>query len=257
MYVSATRDNSSMYGRISAAPSAQLSPTASGRTCRTEFQNASGVWPDSVRPDASVIVPETMIGSRAPRRSNVCWIAKSAALAFSVSKTVSTSNRSAPPSINPSAASAYAETSSSYVTLRAPGSFTSGEIDAVRFVGPERAGDEPRPLGCPRGPAVGALARDPRGGFVDRAHLRFHPVVRLGNAGCAEGVRLDDVGARLEIGVVDRVHRLRLRHRQHVVVTREVTRMVVERTAEIALRKPALLDHRPHCAIENEDPFGK
>ena len=121
----------------------------------------------------------------------------------------------------------------------------------------ERAGDEPRPLGCPGGPAVGALARDPRGGFVDRAHLRFHPVVRLGNAGCAEGVRLDDVGARLEIGVVDRVHRLRLRHRQHVVVTREVARMVVERTAEIALRKPALLDHRPHCAIENEDPFGK
>ena len=59
-----------MYGRISAAPSAQLRPTASGRTWRTEFQNASGVWPDSVRPDASVIVPDTMIGSRAPRRSN-------------------------------------------------------------------------------------------------------------------------------------------------------------------------------------------
>ena len=56
-----------MYGRISAAPSAQLRPTASGRTWRTEFQNASGVWPDSVRPDASVIVPETMIGRRAPR----------------------------------------------------------------------------------------------------------------------------------------------------------------------------------------------
>ena len=55
-----------MYGRISAAPSAQLSPTASGRAWRTEFQNASGVWPDSVRPEASVIVPETITGSRAP-----------------------------------------------------------------------------------------------------------------------------------------------------------------------------------------------
>src|SRR6478672_10229930 len=62
----ATRASSSMYGRISAAPSAQLRPSASGRTWRTEFQNASGVWPDSVRPEASVIVPDTMIGSRAP-----------------------------------------------------------------------------------------------------------------------------------------------------------------------------------------------
>ena len=58
-----------MYGRISAAPSEQLRPTASGRTWRTEFQNASVVWPDSVRPDASVIVPETITGKRRPRRS--------------------------------------------------------------------------------------------------------------------------------------------------------------------------------------------
>ena len=64
--VSATRASSSMYGRISAAPSEQLMPTASGRTCRTEFQNASVVWPDSVRPEASVIVPETITGKRRP-----------------------------------------------------------------------------------------------------------------------------------------------------------------------------------------------
>src|SRR6266498_3031909 len=60
----ATRASSSRYGRISAAPSAQLRPTASGRAWRTEFQNASVVWPESVRPDASVIVPDTMIGER-------------------------------------------------------------------------------------------------------------------------------------------------------------------------------------------------
>ena len=53
-----------MYGRISFAPSAQLSPIVSGRAWRTEFQNASGVWPESVRPDASVIVPEIMTGRR-------------------------------------------------------------------------------------------------------------------------------------------------------------------------------------------------
>ena len=37
-----------------------------GRACATEFQNASAVWPVSVRPAASVIVPEIMIGTRTP-----------------------------------------------------------------------------------------------------------------------------------------------------------------------------------------------
>ena len=40
-----------------------------GRACRTEAQNASTVWPDSVRPEASVIVPEMMIGMSMPDAS--------------------------------------------------------------------------------------------------------------------------------------------------------------------------------------------
>jgi hypothetical protein len=32
----------------------------------SEFQNASAVWPDSVRPEASVIVPEIITGQRRP-----------------------------------------------------------------------------------------------------------------------------------------------------------------------------------------------
>jgi hypothetical protein len=32
------------------APEAQLRPIVSGRACRTEFQNASAVWPDRMRP---------------------------------------------------------------------------------------------------------------------------------------------------------------------------------------------------------------
>ena len=36
---------------------------------RTEFQNASVVCPDSVRPDASVIVPEIITGNSTPRRA--------------------------------------------------------------------------------------------------------------------------------------------------------------------------------------------
>ena len=113
-----------------------MRPDASGRAWRTEFQNASAVWPDSVRPLASVIVPEIMTGSRTPAASNSASMANSAALAFSVSKIVSTRSRSAPPSTRPCGAFGVGATSSSNVTLRKPGSFTSGESEAVRLVGP-------------------------------------------------------------------------------------------------------------------------
>jgi hypothetical protein len=49
---------------MSAAPSAQFNPMVSGLACRTEFQNALTVCPDKTRPDASVTVPEIMMGKR-------------------------------------------------------------------------------------------------------------------------------------------------------------------------------------------------
>ncbi len=70
-------------------------------------------WPDSVRPDASVIVPEMMTGQRRPSASNRLSTAKIAALAFSVSKIVSMMTMSAPPSTRPCAAVVYAATSCS------------------------------------------------------------------------------------------------------------------------------------------------
>ena len=65
------RASSSTCGRSCFAPSAQLKPMESGRAWRTEFQNASGVCPESVRPEASVIVPEIMTGSRSPDASKM------------------------------------------------------------------------------------------------------------------------------------------------------------------------------------------
>ena len=57
------------YARASrSAPSAQFSPTETGAAWRTEFQNASGVWPDSSRPERSVMVPETITGTLDPAR---------------------------------------------------------------------------------------------------------------------------------------------------------------------------------------------
>src|SRR5690606_26184840 len=101
---SATRARVSTCGRRSLAPSAQFRPTASGRECETEMWKASAVWPERVRPEASVMVPETITGRRAPRASKASSIANSAALALRVSKMVSTINTSAPPSIRPSIA---------------------------------------------------------------------------------------------------------------------------------------------------------
>ncbi len=69
----------------------------SGLAWRSEYQNASAVWPDRVRPLRSVIVPDTITGSRTPSSSNSSSSAYSAALALSVSNTVSTIRMSAPP----------------------------------------------------------------------------------------------------------------------------------------------------------------
>ena len=76
-------------------------PTENGRACATETQNASMVWPDSVRPLRSVIVTESISGSSTPCSSNTSWTATIAALAFSVSKIVSMISRWQPPSSSP------------------------------------------------------------------------------------------------------------------------------------------------------------
>ncbi len=102
--VSAIFASASTWGRSCSAPRAQFRPMAIGRACATEYQNASAVWPERVRPLASVIVPEIMTGQRRPCSSKNCSQAKIAALAFSVSNTVSISSRSAPPAIRPSIA---------------------------------------------------------------------------------------------------------------------------------------------------------
>ena len=105
MSVSATRASSATCARICLAPNAQLKPIDSGVAWATEFQNASGVCPANSRPDRSVIVPEIISGSCRPRSSMTSVQAKIAAFALSVSKMVSISNTSTPPSISPRACS--------------------------------------------------------------------------------------------------------------------------------------------------------
>jgi hypothetical protein len=70
-----------------------------------EIQAASSVCPERVRPLRSVMVREARTGTRIPVSSKACWMAKRAALRFSVSKVVSGRSRSTPPSRSPRAAS--------------------------------------------------------------------------------------------------------------------------------------------------------
>ena len=128
--------SSRRWGRSSSAPSAQFRPTENRSACAVEMAKASGVWPDSVRPLASVMVPESMIGARRPTAVNASSHANSAAFALSVSKTVSMRTRSTPPSRSATTCSVYASASWLKVIARKPGRSTSGESEAVRLVGP-------------------------------------------------------------------------------------------------------------------------
>ena len=81
-------------------------PMVSGCTCSIEVQKASMFWPDMVRPLLSMMVTETSTGTRTPRSRKTSSMAAVAALAFSVSKMVSTSSTSEPPSSRPRVCSA-------------------------------------------------------------------------------------------------------------------------------------------------------
>ena len=141
----------------------------SGFAWRTLCQNASTVWPERVRPEASTIVPLMISGTRSPSSSNSDSTAKIAAFAFNVSKIVSTSRRSAPPSTRPAAASRYAVSSSSQLTPRAAGSLTSGLIDAVRLVGPsDPATYRGRPGSARSAASAASRARRAAATFISR-----------------------------------------------------------------------------------------
>ena len=113
-YTGATRDIAAMYGLISVAPSEQLMPAANGSACSIEVQKASTVWPDRLRPLRSTIVTEMNRGS--PGATSLA--AAIAAFPFRVSKIVSMSRKSAPPSRSPRTASAYPSLSWSKSTAR-------------------------------------------------------------------------------------------------------------------------------------------
>ena len=83
------------------------------------------------------------------------------------------------------------------------GSFTSGEIEPVREVGPSTPGDEARLGRILRREFVAGLARQPGAGDVQFIDDGLQLVVGLRDRRRVEGVRLEDVGAGGEVFGVD------------------------------------------------------
>jgi hypothetical protein len=80
----------------------------------------------------------------------------------------------------------------------------------------------------------------------------------LSDPGGTEGVRLDDVGARLQVGVVDAGHHVGTGEDQHLVVAGEVAGVIPESlAAEVGLGEALGLDHRTHRAVDDEDALGE
>ncbi len=69
-----------------------------------------------------------------------------------------------------------------------------------------------------------------------------------------ERIRLDDVGAGVEILAVDRADDIRTREDEDVAVAAQILRVILEAlAAEVGFRQLVALDHRPHRAVEEED----
>ena len=108
-------------------------------------------------------------------------------------------------------------------------------------------------LGLPHG-VPGEIGRR----AVELAGELAHAVIGQRNGGRVESIRLDDVGARLQVLRVDIAHQRRLGQRQQVVVAFELAAPVAKALAAIVLfGEPGALDHGAHCAVEQKDALGE
>ena len=102
-------------------------------------------------------------------------------------------------------------------------------------IGPDRAGHQAAP--------GGGLPREPRALAVDLADLGLEPVGTELEAVGPEGVRLDDVGARVQVLLVDAAHEGGVREVQLV---------------EAAVQEDAArVEHRAHGPVAHDDALGE
>ena len=119
---------------------------------------------------------------------------------------------------------------------------------------PQVARDEARAPGEPCHPRVCHAARELRRRDVQLEDDRLEVVVGLGDGRRREGVGLDDVGAGVQVGLVDGGDDVRPREDQQIVVPLQIVRMTGEaRAAVVLLAEAVTLDHGPHRSFEDQD----
>ena len=188
---------------------------------RATRATVSGDAPYGVRQSAPIVIcaMSGFVGSTARAARMACSIS-------SRSEKVSRMIKSTPPSTSPSICSRKMAHASSLL------------------VGPN--GSRRTPSG-PTAPATsdavaGRGAGDARGGAIELAHLILQPVLRELDAVRAEAVRLDDVGAGVDVLLVHLAHELR----------RADVQLVVTLIDEYAFA----IEHRPHRPVEHDDGVG-
>jgi hypothetical protein len=144
------------------------------------------------------------------------------------------------------------------VQVRFDGSFTSGEIERVRFIGPMEPATKRGRFGVRFVQSSAAAARDAGGGDVELVGQVLGAVVGLRDRLRVERVGLDDVGAGVEVLVVDAADDVRAREDEDVGVALEVVPVVPQPLAPVVrLAELVALDHGAHRAVEDEHALGK
>ena len=200
----------------SLAPRAQFRPTEIGRACRTEFQKASVVWPDRVRPEASVMVPEIMIGSSTPSLEHAL---DGEDRRLGVEGVEDGLDQDQVGAAFDQAAGRLDVVLHQFVEgdVAVAGVVHVREIEQVRLVGPSTPATK-RGLSGVSAVRVRHLAGQARPFDVEFVGQRLHAVVGLGHLGGVEGVGLEDVGAGVEVGLLDGLDHVRAAQQQEVVV---------------------------------------
>ena len=175
---------------------------ANGFAWRTECQNASAVWPVSMRPERSVIVPEIQIGRRTPNL--VERFLDGEDRGFGVQRVEHGLDHDQIGAAAHQARASHRDSRAQCVEVDIAESRDRRHSATARqcgWWGPAR-----RPQSAAVATSRFLVAGSPRKArafFVQFRDEMLEPVIGLGNRGRIEGVRLDDVGARVEIGVAD------------------------------------------------------
>ena len=172
----------------------------SGRAWRTEYQKAVGVWPESVRPERSVIVPEIISGRRTPVLGEDLLDREDRRLGVE-----RVEDRLEQDEVGAAVDQAARRLAIGRDEIVEGDGAEAGIVDVGRDRGgavgrADGAGDEARPVRrLARSTMSAGLAGEPRALAVQLVGEPLHAVVGLGDRGRGEGVGLDDVGAGAEI----------------------------------------------------------